>query len=238
MVSENEIIYAIFSIAISFGVYFIFRKILISTFPNLSGIRKFIKLIGIAIALGELIYLGSDFKLFTVAAELIASMGVAFGLLSIAFQSYLKNLAAGLGNYLNSDLNIGDKIEISGIKGVIVDMGLTKTTIMEEDGSRYFIPNLKFNEGEYHVFRKKKPCEHILQIKNNVSPKSDICEECQKAGKEWISLRMCLTCGHVGCDRTSANRHAEKHFRKSGHPLIIDIPDKKRRWCYIHNSYF
>ncbi|MBM3904448.1 MAG: UBP-type zinc finger domain-containing protein [Thaumarchaeota archaeon] len=82
-----------------------------------------------------------------------------------------------------------------------------------------------------------KPYEHILQIKDDVSPKSDVCEECHKTGKEWVSLRMCLSYGHIGCDRTP-NRHAEKHFRKTGHPLITDLPDRKRRWCYMDNSYF
>ena len=235
---ETEIFYAILSVIISITIYLISRKILTHIFKNLTGIQKLVKIISIVIIIGELLYLGSDFKLFTIATEIIASMGVAFGLLSIAFQNYLKNLAAGLGNYLNPDLNIGDKIEIAGTKGVIVDMGLTKTTIMQEDGSRYFIPNLKFNEDEHHIFRKKKSCEHLIQIKDTVSPKSDICEECQKLNNQWVYLRLCLTCGYVGCDRTSEGRHAEKHFKKTGHPMIIDLPDRKRRWCYVHNSYF
>lgn len=238
MVSENELIYAIISLIVAVLIYFVTRKILTHVFKNLSGIQKLVKLIGIIIISGELIYLGSDFKLFIVATEIIASMGVAFGLLSIAFQNYLKNLAAGLGNYLNSDLNVGDKIEISETKGVIVDMGLTKTTIMQEDGSRFIIPNLRFNEDNYHVFRKKKSCEHLLQIKEDVSAKSNVCEECKKLNQQWVYLRMCLTCGNIGCDRTSEGRHAENHFKKTGHPIIIDIPDRKRLWCYIHNSYF
>jgi moderate conductance mechanosensitive channel len=238
MVLEIQIINAVISIVVAVGIFYITKAILLTKFPGLSGIQKLTKLIGLAIIGGELVFLGQDFGLFVIAAEIIASIGVGFGLLSIAFQSYLKNFAAGLGNYLNSDINIGDMVELAGTKGVIVDLGLTKTTIMLEDGARLIIPNLKFNENEYRVFRKKKPCEHLQESQKTIETTSDKCAECVKQGKQWVALRMCLTCGHVGCDRTSEKRHAEKHFRKTKHPVIVDLPEKKWYWCYIHNSYF
>ena len=31
-------------------------------------------------------------------------------------------------------------------------------------------------------------------------------------GDTWVHLRLCLTCGHVGCCDSSKNKHATKHF--------------------------
>jgi len=62
-------------------------------------------------------------------------------------------------------------------------------------------------------------CAHLKQIRD-VTPSADGCEECLKTGSDWVNLRLCLTCGHVGCCDSSPNRHATKHFRKSNHPII------------------
>ena len=34
-------------------------------------------------------------------------------------------------------------------------------------------------------------------------------------------LRLCLTCGHVGCCDSSKNKHATKHFHKTQHPCLL-----------------
>jgi uncharacterized UBP type Zn finger protein len=80
-------------------------------------------------------------------------------------------------------------------------------------------------------------CEHLDQI-NEVSPSSSGCEECLALGDTWVHLRMCLTCGHVGCCNTSKNKHATKHFKASNHPLVESAqPDEDWRWCYIDEVY-
>jgi uncharacterized UBP type Zn finger protein len=80
-------------------------------------------------------------------------------------------------------------------------------------------------------------CEHLDQIKE-VSPSSSGCEECLALGDTWVHLRMCLTCGHVGCCNTSKNKHATKHFKSSNHPLVESAqPDEDWRWCYIDEVY-
>ena len=59
------------------------------------------------------------------------------------------------------------------------------------------------------------------------------CEECLKTGDRWLHLRMCLSCGKVGCD-SSPNRHATAHFHESGHPLIRSAePGEDWSWCYV-----
>src|ERR1700681_1185818 len=63
------------------------------------------------------------------------------------------------------------------------------------------------------------PCEHAIDIEP-VPPRTRGCEECLRLGMSWVHLRLCLICGHVGCCDDSPNRHAMKHFKKTGHPII------------------
>lgn len=60
------------------------------------------------------------------------------------------------------------------------------------------------------------------------------CEECLKTGDEWVHLRLCMTCGKVGCCDSSKNRHASRHASESGHPIAASIePGEAWRWCYV-----
>lgn len=53
-----------------------------------------------------------------------------------------------------------------------------------------------------------------------VLPRTQGCQECEAAGEGWVHLRVCLTCGHVGCCDSSPNRHARRHAEHQEHPLI------------------
>ena len=76
-------------------------------------------------------------------------------------------------------------------------------------------------------------CTHTDQIKVT-KPKTHVCEECVKMGDTWVHLRMCLSCGQVGCCDSSKNKHATKHFHRSKHPLIRSIePGEGWVWCYV-----
>ncbi len=76
-------------------------------------------------------------------------------------------------------------------------------------------------------------CSHLNQIKITHTSKH-VCEECIKMGDTWVQLRLCLTCGQVGCCDSSKNKHATKHFRKMRHPLIRSIePGERWMWCYV-----
>ncbi|MEN3296338.1 MAG: hypothetical protein V7642_5591 [Burkholderiales bacterium] len=75
-------------------------------------------------------------------------------------------------------------------------------------------------------------CTHLNQIAVTSTDK-DYCEECVKTGSPWVHLRMCLTCGHVGCCDSSPNKHASKHFAGTGHPLVRSVePGETWVWCY------
>jgi uncharacterized UBP type Zn finger protein len=76
-------------------------------------------------------------------------------------------------------------------------------------------------------------CEHVDEIRP-VEPSSPGCQECLQLGDDWVHLRLCLTCGHVGCCDSSKNRHATKHFHRTHHPIIQSFaPGEDWRWCYL-----
>lgn len=60
------------------------------------------------------------------------------------------------------------------------------------------------------------------------------CEECLRIGGRWLHLRMCATCGRIGCCDSSPNRHASGHARSEGHPIARSAePGEEWRWCYV-----
>ncbi len=66
-------------------------------------------------------------------------------------------------------------------------------------------------------------CTHMDQIKKDVKPHTKGCEECLKIGDTWVHLRLCMTCGKVGCCDSSKNKHATKHFHAVKHPIMKSI---------------
>jgi uncharacterized UBP type Zn finger protein len=65
------------------------------------------------------------------------------------------------------------------------------------------------------------------------------CEECLATGMRWVHLRMCQTCGHVGCCDNSEGRHATAHHHATGHPIIRSVePGEDWSWCYVDEVAF
>ena len=78
-----------------------------------------------------------------------------------------------------------------------------------------------------------KTCSHRSSIRK-VHPSAKGCEECLKLGVAWVHLRLCRTCGHVGCCDDSPLRHATKHFKSTGHPVIEGYdPPEGWGWCFV-----
>jgi uncharacterized UBP type Zn finger protein len=84
----------------------------------------------------------------------------------------------------------------------------------------------------------KARCGHFVDVEP-VTPRADACEECRALGERWNELRVCLTCGHVGCCEDSKHAHALRHFQATGHPLIASLErGESWSWCYVHRQYF
>jgi monovalent cation/hydrogen antiporter len=80
-------------------------------------------------------------------------------------------------------------------------------------------------------------CEHTRKADLKTKENADVCEECVKEGLRWVHLRVCLTCGHVGCCDSSIGKHATKHFKEIGHPVMAEFPGREWTWCYIDKTY-
>jgi len=77
-------------------------------------------------------------------------------------------------------------------------------------------------------------CQHIADITPVAARTPQGCEECLKSGSSWVHLRLCLSCGHVGCCDSSPGRHATGHFHQTHHPVMASFePGERWAWCYI-----
>jgi hypothetical protein len=77
-------------------------------------------------------------------------------------------------------------------------------------------------------------CTHLNEIRPVTPRTPQGCEECLKIGQQWVHLRLCLECGHVGCCDSSIGKHATKHFHRAHHPIVKSFePGENWGWCYI-----
>ena len=77
-------------------------------------------------------------------------------------------------------------------------------------------------------------CTHLDEVTVHELPASvDGCVDCLRDGGKWLHLRICLSCGHVGCCDDSPSRHATAHAHEASHPLIRSLePGEEWSWCY------
>jgi uncharacterized UBP type Zn finger protein len=80
-------------------------------------------------------------------------------------------------------------------------------------------------------------CSHLKRLANPrdepVEPGSRGCQECLERGDWWVHLRLCMTCGHVGCCDSSPNRHATRHHHATRHPVVKSFePGESWAWCF------
>jgi predicted ester cyclase len=93
------------------------------------------------------------------------------------------------------------------------------------------IMKMVFNGGAF-----EKPCSHLGEIRVT-EPPTRRCSACVATGTGWPALRMCVTCGQVGCCDVAVGKHAKKHHEESGHPLVRSInADETWMWCYVDKT--
>lgn len=101
---------------------------------------------------------------------------------------------------------------------------------------------LKFNEAAEKLRNSPlrpqlpdAPCEHLAAAPCSVEPTTaGYCPECREQGTDPVHLRLCLTCGHVGCCDSSVGRHGTAHHEQTGHPVMRSIePGENWRWCFV-----
>ena len=83
-------------------------------------------------------------------------------------------------------------------------------------------------------------CTHLDQIEL-LEPAEPVagCAECLKSGDRWVHLRLCQTCGVIGCCDSSPNKHASRHAAEAGHPIARSVePGEDWSWCYVDEVMF
>ena len=81
-------------------------------------------------------------------------------------------------------------------------------------------------------------CSHIEELTEVKGPEVRECEDCVKMGARWVHLRTCQECGGTRCCDSSPNRHASKHARESGHPVVASAePGERWLFCYPDNAF-
>src|SRR5262245_10272515 len=83
------------------------------------------------------------------------------------------------------------------------------------------------------------PCGHVTaDTPKHVKRPPPGCKECLEMGSRWVHLRLCLSCGHVGCCDNSPNKHATKHFHQTQHPIVRSFePGEDWGWCYVDELF-
>jgi len=82
-------------------------------------------------------------------------------------------------------------------------------------------------------------CNHLVGLHPPEPRTPEGCEECLASGSDWVHLRLCLACGHVGCCDESPNKHATKHFHQTKHPVIRSFePEDDWGYCYVDDVMF
>jgi uncharacterized UBP type Zn finger protein len=82
-------------------------------------------------------------------------------------------------------------------------------------------------------------CSHLDQITIDPPDSVEGCEDCLRTGDRWVHLRVCLSCGHVGCCDSSKNKHASRHANEVGHPIVRSAEEGEWWcWCYVDSVMF
>ena len=78
-------------------------------------------------------------------------------------------------------------------------------------------------------------CEHLQKTRPPVEPDTPgECGDCLREGTSWVHLRMCVSCGHIGCCDSSPQRHASVHHEQTEHPVMRSAePGEDWRWCFV-----
>ena len=83
-----------------------------------------------------------------------------------------------------------------------------------------------------------RSCGHLAAITEVKRAQQHECEECVKIGSTWVHLRTCQECGGTHCCDSSPNKHASRHARSSGHPVIASAePGERWLYCYRDEAY-
>ena len=131
----------------------------------------------------------------------------------------------------------GDELDLRGTASSFASAAaLFRTTRADaEDAETAVATHVEGIDMERTIELKPDPktrCQHASSIRP-VTPSARGCEDCLKTGSWWVHLRICMTCGHMGCCDSSPNKHATKHWHATSHPIVRSMEKGEDwGWCY------
>jgi small-conductance mechanosensitive channel len=97
-----------------------------------------------------------------IAGGLLASSAMLTIVIGFAAQRTLGNFVAGILIAVSQPLRLGDDVEVTGVRGVVEEIGLTYTFIRCEDGTRLVIPNEKLASDTIRNSTIRNPEKHAV----------------------------------------------------------------------------
>ncbi|HWL97311.1 MAG TPA: Na+/H+ antiporter [Nocardioidaceae bacterium] len=122
-----------------------------------------------------------------------------------------------------------------GVPHEVLERVLASLDIEETVLERVNNQDLEERGEELHAPHTRAWCQHLRAAGRAPSPRTpEGCEECLAEGLQWVHLRLCLDCGHVGCCDSSVGRHASGHYAQSQHPVVRSFETGEAwRWCFV-----
>ncbi len=112
------------------------------------------KVIGYALWFIVLTFIIGELGLNEIFTTLLAVGALAGMAVALAVNSTLKDVVSGMMLMADRDFNIGYKIETQGKIGKIVDMGIRKTRLQLDDGTKIVFSNAKIDDGGWRVIER------------------------------------------------------------------------------------
>jgi len=160
-----------------------------------------------------LLLLGGSVSIFLTAITAVRLVAGNYNLVYVRFAAIVLSLMIAAVGFFVSPIMV-----VAGLLGVLIGSVLIE---------------IRLNDSEIIETPQLYPCEHLDEAVIFEPRSQEGCEECVKNNYKWVHLRLCLSCGNVGCCDSSRNKHATKHFHKEGHPLMASLEDEENwSWCY------
>jgi len=110
---------------------------------------------------------GIELTAFAIVGSALG-VGVGFGL-----QNIISNFISGLIVLLERPIEIGDRIEVSGVEGVVREIGARRTTVVTPDDIAILVPNQSFITSNVTNYVYLKKCVRI-RVPVPIAPGQDI----------------------------------------------------------------
>ncbi|MDX2323898.1 mechanosensitive ion channel family protein [Campylobacter hepaticus] len=231
-----HIIYAILMAWLILKMLDSYGVVLVSKLAQKSGkkevVNLVIKILYFVVVIIALLYVLAQLG-FNISA-IIASLGIGGLAVALAAKDIIANFFASILLLFDNSFNQGDWVEVSGVEGTVVEIGLRKTTIRTFDNSLVFLPNSTIMGANIKNWSKRRMGRHVrmyLGVGYDASPEK--LEQCVKDLKEFLN-----TSPLVAHDEDSALKYGDHTTKYRQNLVSINDLEGYKNTCYVALSEF